>query len=177
MRNSRRRRTSARPFLEIRNCERSMQVDGIREMFKRAEKLHGFQYDNYLGDADGEEHKALVELCDPDVKEKECIERIQRKMNEKLRECRKAGLEQLTGKMADELTAAFGQAIRKNADDVDNMREAIWATLRNRSLDECPKHEARCLKIHNWCSWQQETRVNGPMLETPLSRLLRPSTS
>lgn len=66
-----------------------MEVDGIVEMFKRSEEIHGVKYQNYIGDGDSKVYKAI---CDAKpygdnyiIKKKECVGHVQKRMGTRLR--------------------------------------------------------------------------------------------
>ena len=66
------------------------------------------------------------------------------------------GQERLTGKVIDQLTTYYGNAIRDNTDSVEDMKNAIWATYYHKiSTDQSPQHHL-CPKGENsWCKWQK----------------------
>lgn len=72
----------------------------------------------------------------------------------------KSGWVQGWGKLTDrsigELTKFYGLAIRRNADSVENMKEAIWATFFHcSSSDNNPKHHKCPPGDQSWCKWRQ----------------------
>lgn len=63
--------------------------------------------------------------------------------------------------MIDELSTYYGLAIRRNSDDVDKMRKAIWATIKHKmSTDSEPQHDDCPEGAESWCSWQRAV-ANG----------------
>ncbi|KAG8226315.1 hypothetical protein J437_LFUL018143 [Ladona fulva] len=71
-----------------------MEVDDIREMFRRSENLHGVKYVNYIGDGDSKTYKGVVTESPYgetiDIKKKECINHVEKRMGSKLRACKKS---------------------------------------------------------------------------------------
>lgn len=69
-----------------------MEVDSMIEMFKRSEDLHGVKYANYIGDGDSKTFSAIKKLQpyeDLEVKKKECIGHVQKRMGTRLRYIKK----------------------------------------------------------------------------------------
>ncbi|EFN61741.1 hypothetical protein EAG_00134, partial [Camponotus floridanus] len=69
-----------------------------------------------------------------DVKKKECIDHVQKRMGTRLRNLKKnvrglGGKGKLTGKLIDDLSLYFGLAIRRNHNSIVDMKKEIWATL------------------------------------------------
>ena len=69
-----------------------MEVDGMVEMFKRSEELHGVRYKYYIGNGDSKTYTGIVKAipypgCE--VCKKECIGHVQKRMGRKLHECKK----------------------------------------------------------------------------------------
>ena len=143
-----------------------MEVDGICDMFKRSETLHN-KYINYIGDGDSRTYKGIIESYDSNVKKKECINHVQKRMGARLRVCKKnnkglGGRGKLTGKLIDELSAYYGLAIRRNANSVDDMYKAVWATLYHKtSTDKSPKHHYCPEGADSWCTWQKSKANNN----------------
>jgi len=114
-----------------------MEVDAVIEMFQQSEKLHGLKYSHYVGDGDSKTFKGILD-SNPhenlDVKKKECIDHVQKRMGTRLRNLKKnvrglGGKGKLTGKLIDDLSLYFGLAIRRNHNSIVNMKKEIWATL------------------------------------------------
>ena len=72
------------------------------------------------------------------------------------------GKGKLTAKLIDELTVYYGLAIRRNKDSKDNMKKAIWATLKHKcSTDDNPEHEDCPPGLHSWCTYQVAKACNS----------------
>ncbi|XP_032689786.1 uncharacterized protein LOC116853045 [Odontomachus brunneus] len=146
-----------------------MEVDAVIEMFQRSEELHGLKYSHYVGDGDSKTFKGILD-SNPyenlDVKKKECIDHVQKRMGTRLRNLKKnvrglGGKGKLTGKLIDDLSLYFGLAIRRNHNSIVNMKKEIWATLYHKiSTDDNPQHD-RCPDGENsWCSWKKAISRN-----------------
>lgn len=144
-----------------------MEVDAVVEMFQRSEDLYGIKYCNYIGDGDSKTFKGIVDSKpyeNVDVKKKECIDHVQKRMGTRLRNLKKGtkglgGRGKLTAKLIDELSIYYGLAIRRNPYSIKNMKNEIWATLFHKmSTDEKPQHE-KCSE--NWCSWKKANAENA----------------
>ncbi|XP_039307368.1 uncharacterized protein LOC120358202 [Solenopsis invicta] len=140
-----------------------MEVDAVVEMFQRSETLHGMKYANYVGDGDSKTFKGILEKHpyeNFEVKKKECIDHVQKRMGTRLRNVKGLGGKgKLTAKLIDELTIYYGLAIRRNPNSVKNMKNDIWATLFHKmSTDENPQHE-KCSE--SWCDWKKAQAANS----------------
>lgn len=141
-----------------------MEVDAATEMFSRSINKNDVEYTNYIGDGDCKTFKGIVEKH-PSVKKKECIDHVQKRMGSRLRNLVKktkglSGRGKLTGKLIDELTIYYGLAIRRHSNSLNDMKEAIWATLYHKiSTDEKPQHQFCPEGARSWCSWQLEKAV------------------
>ena len=102
-----------------------------------------------------------MQLIPHNVKKKECINHVQKRMGTRLRNCKKGqkglgGMGKLTGKLIEDLTLYYGLAIRRNSNSVEDMRKDIWATFYHKcSTDETPQHHHCPEGEDSWCSWQQ----------------------
>ncbi|KYN08308.1 hypothetical protein ALC62_00710 [Cyphomyrmex costatus] len=120
-----------------------MEVDAAVEMFSRLEELHNIRYSSYVGDGDSKTFKDIVESQpygeDCIVVKKECVGHVQKRMGVRLRKLKKetkglGGKGKLTAKLIDELSVFYGLAIRRNSNSAENMKKAIWATLKHKVL-------------------------------------------
>jgi len=141
-----------------------MEVDAMVEMFKRSTELHNVKYANYIGDGDSKTYAAIKNKTpyeDLEVKKKECIGHVQKRMGSRLRDVRRknkglGGKGKLTGKMIDKLTIYYGLAIRRNPDSIEKMYNDIWATyFHYASTDKHPQHEKCPVGNDSWCEWQK----------------------
>ncbi|EFN73762.1 hypothetical protein EAG_00480, partial [Camponotus floridanus] len=143
-----------------------MEVDAATEMFARADEKNGVSYINYVGDGDCKTFKAIVEQ-NPNVKKKECIDHVQKRMGTRLRKLVSntkglSGRGKLTGKLIDELSIYYGLAIRRHCNSIEDMKKAIWATLYHKiSTDEKPQHHFCPEGPKSWCAWQLQKAIVG----------------
>jgi len=143
-----------------------MEVDAATKMFARADEKNGVSYINYVGDGDCKTFKAIVEQ-NPNVKKKECIDHVQKRMGTRLRKLVSntkglSGRGKLTGKLIDELSIYYGLAIRRHCNSIEDMKKAIWATLYHKiSTDEKPQHHFCPEGPKSWCAWQLQKAIVG----------------
>lgn len=145
----------------------NMEVSTVKEMFMRSEEKYSVMYSNYIGDGDSKTFKALRD-SDPyhgtSITKKECVGHIQKRMGTRLRNVKNknkglGGKGKLTDKLIKELTIYYGLAIRRNANNKDNMKNAIWATFLHKiSNNENPQHQ---FCDDSWCSWRQAKLNNS----------------
>ena len=119
----------------------------------------------YVCDGDSKTFKGIItsNRYEDVVTKKECVGHVEKRMGTRLRNAKKAnkgiggkGKGKLTDRSIGELTKFYGLAIRRNADSVENMKEAIWATLFHcSSSDNSPKHHKSPPGDQSWCKWRQ----------------------
>ena len=64
------------------------------------------------------------------------------------------GKGKLTGKLIDQLSVYFGEAIRDNCGSVEKMQNAIWATFYHKSsTDKRPQHHKCPPGADSWCKY------------------------
>ncbi|XP_036148684.1 uncharacterized protein LOC118647819 [Monomorium pharaonis] len=151
-----------------------MEVDGAVEMFARSEELHGVKYTSYIGDGDCKTYKGIVESRpygdDVLINKKECVGHVQKRMGARLRKVKKdtkglGGKGKLTAKLIDELSVYYGLAIRRHKDSKEEMKTAIWATLKHKcSTDNNPQHDNCPPGPNSWCTWQV-AKANNKLTE------------
>lgn len=167
-----------------------MEVDGMIEMFQRSLELHNVKYSQYVGDGDSKTFKGILDAKpyeDIDVRKKECIAHVQKRMGTRLRNLKKntkglGGKGKLTGRLIDDLTLYYGLGIRRNTDSVENMRKEIWATLYHKlSTDKKPQHDKCPPGVNSWCTWQKakaenslDTYEHKPALSTEVFNAIKP---
>lgn len=166
----------------------SMEVQGMLEMFARAEYIHNATYKNYIGDGDTKTFKALLEQ-DEEIQKKECVNHVQKRMGSRLRNVKKTnkkiggrGPGKLTDKLINELTIYYGLAIRRNPNDVEKMKNDVWATFDHKiSTNEKPMHERCPSGPDSWCKWQQakaagtlQAYEHPPPLDSYVQELIKP---
>lgn len=149
-----------------------MEVDSIVEMFKRSETLYNVRYGNYVGGGDSKTYKGIVDsnpYQNLDVKKKECIDHVQKRMGTQLPKVKKdnpgiGGRGKLTSKLIDELTVYYGLAIRRSINtSVETMQNAIWAIYYHKiSTDEKPQHN-KCLSGEDTWRSYQKAKASGTL--------------
>lgn len=85
-------------WLEKHNCttihngsDKKMGVESIIHMFKRLKNNYGFKYINYIVDGDSKTYIAIKNSAryETFIIKKECIQRVQKRMADRLRECKR----------------------------------------------------------------------------------------
>nr|XP_022916276.1 uncharacterized protein LOC111426132 [Onthophagus taurus] len=145
-----------------------MEVEGMQEMFQRSVELRAVKYLHYIEDGDCKTFNCILKTNPYDIPviKKECVGHVQKRMGTRLRALKKntkglGGKGKLTGKCIDELQTYYGLAIRRNADSMEKMKAAIWATFLHKiSTDEKPQHENCPSGEDSWCSWQRAYATN-----------------
>ncbi|XP_076456280.1 uncharacterized protein LOC143290587 [Babylonia areolata] len=141
------------------NSSKAMEVRAAEIIWRRSEEKFRFRYIEMLSDGDSSAFKAVQNVYHPlEVTKLECINHAHKQMGTALRKLAKEerlggrGTGRLTEKKCDMLQDYYGNAIRSNTNNIDNMRRAIWAGLyHSMSTDEEPHHrqcpqgpESRC---------------------------------
>lgn len=159
-----------------------MEVDSVKEMFRRSLEIHQVRYAKYIGDGDTKTFKALLDDKpygeDLTVEKKECVGHVEKRMGSRLRNLKKTnklgGKGKLTDKLIKELTIFYGLAIRRHPDSVDDMYNAVWATYYHKiSTDENPQHMHCPVGSESWCKWRKseaENTLDKFNHETPLHK-------
>nr|XP_032514623.1 uncharacterized protein LOC116768095 [Danaus plexippus plexippus] len=146
-----------------------MEVDSIVEMFSRSIEKFGVMYSNYIGDGDTKTFLGILN-SDPygdecTVTKNECVGHVQKRMGTRLRTKRKdeqlGGKKRLTEALIKKLTIYYGLAIRRNLNSVEDMRNAIMATLDHYcSTDKLPRHGKCPEGVESWCEWRKAEATN-----------------
>lgn len=140
---------------------------------ERGREPHKFRYVGMLGDGDTKTHAAVRRL-DPyngiPIEKIECLNHITKRMGTALHNLvqqKKAqkkpigGRGCLTADRIDKLTEYYGKAIRDNKGDLQNMQNAVWASLfHTMSSDEDPHHSHCPQGPQSWCSYNR-ARTNN----------------
>lgn len=158
----------------------------MAEIFSRTEELHGKKHVNYIGDGDSKTYNKIVEQISPEVKKKECVNHVEKRMGTKLRNCKKTkslgGKGKLIAKLIKELIIYYDLAIHRHYDSLEHMRKAIWATFLHKcSTDEKPQHENCPTGEDSWCSWQKASTTgtlnnykHKPALSADVAEAIKP---
>ena len=147
-----------------------MEADVAIEIFQRSIQKNNLRYTRFIGDGDTNSFPKVSEAQpygDPSIPEKaECVEHVQKRMGTRLRKLKTqygsrtlsdgkpmGGRGRLTLKMIDYLQVMYGNAIRGNKNQLEDMWKAIWAIYHHKiSTDKDPKHGLCSIK---WCKYLQ----------------------
>lgn len=149
-----------------------MEVDGMIKIFHRSQTERGVKYINYIGDGDTKTFSSVVDskpYGDMPIHKLECVGHVQKRMGARLRKLKLeykskkledgrslSGKGRLTDAIINKLTVYYGNAIRQNADSLENMRKAVWAVyFHTRSTDLEPLHSFCPSGLNSWCKYQQ----------------------
>ncbi|XP_069672172.1 uncharacterized protein [Periplaneta americana] len=169
--------------LEKGHCQKNyngssnaMEKDAAEILWRRSVQNRKFRYTEMLSDGDAKTHihlnKIKVYGSDMSIVKQECINHVSKRLGTALRklvkESRSKGVT-LGGKkkgslketMIKKLTSYYRKAIADNINDVENMKNAIYATLRHYiSTDDNPQHTTCPKGIDSWC-WYNRQVVEG----------------
>ena len=166
---------------QINHAKSSGAMEGVGaiQIFQRSQEKHQLQYTEYVGDGDSssfiEVEKAKPYGDDVEIKKRECIGHVQKRVGTRCRDLRKSlkgvklsdgkgisGKGRLTDKAINTLQNYFGMAIRSNSGDVNSMRKAIGAVLFHCSdiQVEHERHKFCPTGSDSWCKWQSD-KVTG----------------
>ncbi|GFU82855.1 uncharacterized protein TNCV_266521 [Trichonephila clavipes] len=121
-----------------------MEVCGMQNIFFRSEQKHGLKYQRYIGDGDSKTFSSIAEKKPYEdsvpIEKIECVGHIQKRMGSRLRKLKAlwgekklsdgktiGGKGRLTHAIISKLTTFYGNAIRVNSHNVNEMRQAVWA--------------------------------------------------
>lgn len=150
-----------------------MEVKGAVSIFQRSEATRGVRYVNYLGDGDS---KSFNQVCkeepygkDVEIKKLECVGHVQKRMGSRLLRLTKdkkgvklsdgkllGGKGRLTKSEIDCLQNYYGAAIRRNSNNLENMKKDVWATYFHKlSTNDHPQHGLCPKGEDSWCKYNQ----------------------
>ena len=123
-------------------------------------------YEDFLGDGDSVTFKRVREAQpyaehNIEVKKKECVGHVGKRMGGRLRALLKkktkglGGRGKFTRKEVDKLSSYYGKAVRDNKEDPLKMRDAIWAFYHRASSDTKPQHHLCPPGEDSCCKWQR----------------------
>ena len=165
-----------------RNFDRTsggMEAAAGEQLWERSLE-RGFRYTTIVADGDAKTYKHLCDrriYGDVVLKKEECINHVAKRLGTAMKKLassgKKAGVTlggrghgKLTQATIVKLTAYYGKAIRAHPNDLDAMRDAVWATFDHAvSTDEKP----------SWCFYEkalatgQEPRPHKTNVGIPLS--------
>ena len=133
-----------------------MEKVGTTNIFERPVQKHGLYYTSFYGDGDSKSFSAVEKVYGPakPVTKYECIGHYQKRVGNRLRKLRTT-----TSSKIDILQYYFGIALRQNVGNLENMTNAIHASLYHVSgyHDSCPKTN------DGWCQYKND-KVGGTNL-------------
>ena len=147
----------------------AMEGDIAKSMFCRSIELYNLRYVNFIGDGDTNSFKRVQEAKpygEIEIQKIECVGHVQKRMGKRLRDLKKnskgkiladgktiGGMNRLTDKEINKMTEYYGNAIRGNSNNLEKMRNAVWAIYFHKlSSDSKPIHNF-CLE--EWCPYLQ----------------------
>ncbi|GFS79842.1 uncharacterized protein TNCV_750271 [Trichonephila clavipes] len=149
-----------------------------RNIFFRSAQKHGLKYQRYIGDGDSKTFLSIAEKerygdSVPIVKI-ECVGHVQKQMGNRLRKLKAlrgekklsdgktiGGKGRLTDAIIRKLTTFYGNAIRANSHNVNEMRQAVWAVwAHTSSTDDEPKHWFCPKGKNSWCKYNVSVHNN-----------------
>lgn len=154
-----------------------MEAAAAVKMFSRSEKERGVFYTKFLGDGDSKAYKSVTEsmpYVNKTITKLECVGHVQKRMGTRLRKLKqnlkdkilsdgKTIRGRLSDKIINELQQYYGMAIRNNANNLQEMRQAVWATYLHRSsTDDNPQHFACPDGPQSWCNYRKSQATGDP---------------
>lgn len=168
-----------------------MEVDGMVEMFRRSQALHGVRYTNYIGDGDSKTFKAVLEHQPYGVEfvinKLECVLHVGKRLYKRLMDVKKQitllrkqekkdtvqvlkkkkqkveKTANFSGKTIREMSTYYSLAIQRHPDSVENMRNEIWAGFYHK-ISTKPQHQYCDI---SWCKYLQAQKDNEPYEHKP----------
>ena len=166
-----------------------MEASAAEQLWERSLE-RGFRYTTIVADGDAKTYKHLCDrriYGDVVLKKEECINHVAKRLGTAMRKLassgKKAGVTlggrghgKLTQATIVKLTAYYGKAIRAHPNDLEAMRDAVWATFDHAvSTDKKPQHDRCPVGADSWCFYQkalatgQEPGPHKTNVGTPLS--------
>ncbi|MBS0018947.1 MAG: hypothetical protein KFE20_00220 [Candidatus Sulcia muelleri] len=138
----------------------------------RSEAKRNVRYVKFLGDGDSKSFSAVVEsrpYGDLQVEKPECIGHFSKRMGTRLRKLKQKlggillsdgksikGAGRLTDTHIEKLQMYYDNAIRSNVNDLNKMREAVWAIYcHSLSTDAAPNHILCPSAPNTWCRYNK----------------------
>ncbi|GBM73325.1 hypothetical protein AVEN_216071-1 [Araneus ventricosus] len=156
-----------------------MEVEGMKKIFRRSVAERGVRYLSYIGDGDASTFKDVCEDkpygINTTIEKVECVGHVQKRMGTRLRKLKKdmkrkkladgktiGGRGRLTDELIKKLTTYYGNAIRKNKNNLFSMRKDIWAIwMHFVSTDADPQHHFCPTGETSWCKYNQAKFKNS----------------
>ncbi|KAJ8888781.1 hypothetical protein PR048_008273 [Dryococelus australis] len=136
-----------------------MDVAGATALSARFEHKFGLSYVQYLGDGESKGLAAVIQNKpygnNVDITKLECVAHV--KKRQKLGDGKGLGEKRrLADAQIDQLQHYYGQSIRKNLTNVEDMSKAIWAIYFHKiSTDANPQHFLCPPGDNSWCKFNQ----------------------
>lgn len=155
----------------------SMEGAGIIKIFSRSVERYDVRYTHYLGDGDCNSFDSVVAsrpYGDIQIEKLECINHVMKRMGARLRRLKLesknqklddgkslGGKNRLTDKLIDKIQSYYGQAIKKHTDNLQEMRQAVWAIYCHiGSTDDKPEHRLCPDGAMSWCKYNKAKAEN-----------------
>ncbi|XP_070178777.1 uncharacterized protein [Littorina saxatilis] len=148
---------------------KGMEKEAALQMWGRSIRKNRMRYTYMLSDGDSVAFKAVSDANFYPVKKLECINHCDKRMGTALR--KKAKEEKLGGRRHGALTAKtcnilqsyYRNAIVKNLNKPEEMKEAIWASFMHcMSTDDNPQHEKCPHGPDSWCFFNKAVASGVP---------------
>ncbi|ESO88659.1 hypothetical protein LOTGIDRAFT_165443 [Lottia gigantea] len=164
----------------------AMEVEAAKVLWSRSLDS-GFRYSTLISDGDSKSYDHINNLKLYNVEKQECINHVAKRMGTALRKLAKDGKKlgvvlggkgqgKLTQTTINKLTIYYGKAIRENLDNLDAMRDAVYASFLHALSTDAVPHHNRCPKgINSWCFYQRAVAVgekpgsHSELVHTPIS--------
>ncbi|GFX03180.1 uncharacterized protein TNCV_1700641 [Trichonephila clavipes] len=155
-----------------------MEVCGMQKTFFRSAQKQGLKYQRYIGDGDSKTFLSIAEKepygdSVPIVKI-ECVGHVQKQMGNRLQKLKAlrgkkklsdgktiGGKGRLTDAILSKLTTFYGNTIRANSHNVNEMRQAVWDVWAHTfSTDDESKHWFCPTGKNSWCKYNVSVHNN-----------------
>ncbi|GBO37263.1 hypothetical protein AVEN_261938-1 [Araneus ventricosus] len=145
----------------------------MKIFFRRSVAQRGVRYLFYIGDGDASTFKDVCEGkpygINTAIEKVECVGHVQKRMGTRLRRLKKdmkrkkladrktiGGRERLTDELMKKLATYYGNAIRKNKNNLFSMRKDIWTIwMHFVSTDADLQHHFCPTGENSWCKYNQ----------------------
>lgn len=147
----------------------AMEMEGWKILFGRSIEKCKMKYVCVVSDGDSKGFQAVKEMKpygDVDIRKEECTNHVAKRLGKALLNLKLGGKKKgsLTAVTVKKLQNYFSRAIKQNTGDVDEMKKAVYATLRHcASTDEQPKHSTCPPGEDSWCFVQRAIANDQPI--------------
>ncbi|GFT10606.1 uncharacterized protein TNCV_1943441 [Trichonephila clavipes] len=130
-----------------------MEVYGMQNFFFRSEQKHGLKYQRYIGDGDSKTFSSIGSR----LRKLKALWGKKKLSDEKTI----GGKGDLTDAIISKLTTFYGNAIRANSHNVNEMRQAVWTVwAHTSSTDDEPQHWFCPKGKNSWCKYDVSVHNN-----------------